>query len=155
VMFPGLRLGYLVVPKDLLPSVIATRALTDRHPPGPIQAVLSEFMVAGHFERHIRRTRECYRAKRQVLMEHIPRLFGQRLQLLHSDTGMHLVGWLPVGEDDQVIAAKAVAVGLETLPVSAYALSEQHRGGLVLGYSAFSEAELLGALEVLAGCLSK
>jgi GntR family transcriptional regulator/MocR family aminotransferase len=63
VLFPALRLGYLVVPPDLVDAFVAARELTDRHPPTVEQAVLVEFIAGGHFVRHLRRMRSCYAAR--------------------------------------------------------------------------------------------
>jgi GntR family transcriptional regulator / MocR family aminotransferase len=73
VLFPALRLGYLVVPPDLVDAFVAARELTDRHPPPVEQAVLVEFIAGGHFVRHLRRMRSRYAARQAALVAGISR----------------------------------------------------------------------------------
>lgn len=142
VMMPGLRLGYLVVPPDLIEAFAAGRALMDRHPPGPVQAVLAEFIREGHFVRHIKRTRLLYAERQQALLEALERHFGGWLEVHQADAGLHLAAWLPQGVDDQEASRLAAEQGIEVLPLSAYSLAKLPRGGLMLGYAAFTLAEL-------------
>lgn len=148
VLFPGLRLGYLVVPPDLAPAFRAARALADRHAPGIEQAILADFIAEGHFARHIRRMRACYAARQAALVAATAPLAGV-LEVEAAAAGMHLVGKLPPGVDDIEVARRAAAAGIVAAPLSAYALRPLERGGLMLGYAAFDEATLRAAVERL------
>jgi len=94
-LFPGLRIGYAVVPRALLHAFVGARYLMDRQPATLQQVVISEFMQQGHFAAHIRRMRELYREQRDALAETLMRRAADRLDVALPDQGMHLVAYLP------------------------------------------------------------
>jgi GntR family transcriptional regulator/MocR family aminotransferase len=153
VLFPGLRLGYLVVPEELVAAFTAARALSDRQPPALEQAVLADFIEQGHFLRHLRRMRALYAERQAHLIELVHRELAGRLALAPSAAGMHLVGWLPADADDRAVAQRARAHGVEAPPLSAYALGRLPRPGLVLGYTAVEDQELAAGVRRLAAAL--
>lgn len=138
VLFPSLRLGYVIVPEDLIDAFVAARWISDRSSPQVEQAALADFIEEGHLASHIRRTRTLYMERRSVMMTIIRREFGDVLQCTDADAGMHTVGWLPAEVQDTVVAEQAAAAGINTLPVSGFALRPLSRGGLLLGYAGFS-----------------
>lgn len=145
VLFPALRLGYIVVPPALAGAFAAARALADRSPPGVEQAILADFIEEGHFARHIRRTRARYAERREALVEAARPLAG-RLDVAPATAGMHTVGWLPPGADDRAASRAAAARGISAMPLSAYAARPLARGGLILGYSAFTPEQIRSAV---------
>jgi GntR family transcriptional regulator/MocR family aminotransferase len=153
VLFPALRLGYLVVPPDLADAFLAARALADRHPPSVTQAALADFIEGGHFARHIRRTRALYAERQAALVRAASRVLEGVLSVRPAESGMHLVGWLPGGVDDRAAAEAALRHGLEAPPLSAYRVRPRPEGGLVLGYSAFAPRDLEAGAERLAAAL--
>jgi GntR family transcriptional regulator/MocR family aminotransferase len=153
VLFPGLRLGYLVVPEDLVEAFMAARSLSDRQPPALEQAVLARFIEQGHFMRHVRRMRQLYAERQEKLIELGHRELAGMLDLAPSEAGMHLVGWLPPGTDDRAASRNALANGVEAPPLSAYAQGALARPGLVLGYTAVSCEELAEGVRRLAASL--
>ena len=90
VLFPSLRLGYVVVPPDLVPHFIAVRLALDIAPPGFFQGVLADFIREGHFSRHIRRMRILYNERRRVLIDSIDEEFGERADVTGGQAGLHL-----------------------------------------------------------------
>ena len=140
VLFPALRLGYLVAPPDLTDAFTAARELVDRHPPTVEQAVLAEFIAAGHFGRHLRRMRALYAARQEALIEEISQHLSGLLDASPAESGMHLVGWLPVGTDDKRASRRAAQQDVEAPPISLYTTHENVREGLMLGYAAVDEA---------------
>jgi GntR family transcriptional regulator/MocR family aminotransferase len=148
VLFPALRLGYLVVPPALADAFAAARALADRNPPGLEQAILAEFIAEGQFARHIRRTRALYAVRQRTLLKALCPL-ADRLALAPAAAGMHLVGYLPPGADDTAYARAAAAQGVRAVSLSAYATRPLTRGGLVLGYSAFTPEQIVAGAEGL------
>src|SRR3954465_6294787 len=90
VLFPSLRLGYLVVPADLVAAFVAARALADRHPPSIEQAALADFITEGHFARHIRRTRALYAERQAALLAAADRELAGLIELHPAEAGMHL-----------------------------------------------------------------
>lgn len=152
-LFPALRLGYVVVPKALVDAFTAVRTIMDRQSPSVDQAVLAEFIEDGHYARHLRRMRMLYLERRDALLDAAPALFGDRLELTPGDAGMHVVGLLPPGIDDRAISDRALARGVEVPALSRHAAEPVARGGLMLGYAAFSPRSIRAALKILATTL--
>ena len=100
VLFPALRLGYLIVPPELIDSFTAARELVDRQSPSVEQAVLAAFIAEGHFARHVRRVRVLYAERQSALVEAAARELSGLLDVRSTEAGMHLVGWLPGSADD-------------------------------------------------------
>jgi GntR family transcriptional regulator / MocR family aminotransferase len=134
VLFPALRLGYLVVPGDLLEAFAVARLFADMHPPLLEQAVLAEFMTEGHFARHIRRMRLLY-AERQAALVEAARSLSAWLDVRASEAGMHLLGWLPEGSDDQAIAQLAARHQVIAHPLSLHYIEPSEHRALLLGYA--------------------
>ncbi|MEW6736352.1 MAG: PLP-dependent aminotransferase family protein [Acidobacteriota bacterium] len=154
-IFPSLRLGCIVVPEDLKDAFIAARALVDRQSPSLDQAILTDFINEGHFARHIRRMRSLYEERQQVLVTAAKRDLAGLLEIEPSETGMHLVGWLPPGVDDKTAAKKAADYGLEVSPLSGYSPNPLPHSGLVLGYTAINERQIKDGVKRLAKALSQ
>ena len=97
ILFPALRLAYLVVPADVEDAFTMLRVVVSRHSPLLEQYVLAAFLAERHFARHIRRMRALYAHKQQALVDAAQRELGGLLHVPSADAGMHLVGWLPEG----------------------------------------------------------
>lgn len=149
VLFPSLRLGYLVVPSDLVDAFVAARALADRHPPSIEQAALADFIAEGHFARHIRRTRALYAARQAALLAAAEHELIGLIELHPAEAGMHLVGWLPHGVSDLDASNRAARAGVDAPALSAYALEPLERSGLLLGYAAVDQADIRQAVQRL------
>ena len=141
VLFPSLRLGYLVVPPNLVEVFAAARALSDRHSPLIEQAVLADFMAEGHFTRHIRRMRVLY-AERQAALIEAAQPLKPMIEIAPCNTGMHLVGWLPDGVDDRLVSQHLAQQGVIAPPLSRYCLEPAAKSGLVLGYTAVDSHQI-------------
>jgi len=144
-MFPAIRVGYLIVPRPLAEAFARGRAILDRQPPGPEQDALASLLEDGGYARHLRRMRTLYGSRRQALLTAAATHLNSTLELQPAETGMHLLGLLPGGVDDRKAAAAALAHGVESPPLSGYALTRPRRGGLVLGYAGYDEAAIEGA----------
>ena len=142
VLFPALRLGYMVVPDGTVDAFAATRALTDRHPPGPSQALVTEFLAEGHFARHIRRLRTLYAERQAALVSAAHREWKGLLEVSPADAGMHLVGWLSNGVSDRDVSQRAAAAGIVAPPLSAYYHAAAARPALLLGYSSITTRKI-------------
>jgi GntR family transcriptional regulator / MocR family aminotransferase len=154
VLFPALRLGYLVVPDALVDAFLAVKSLTTRFGPGLAQVVMCDFMDAGHFGRHVRRMRELYAARLAALRACVARDLGGLVELRNTDAGMHTVGWLPRDVDDVAAASAGQAWGLETVEVSRFRGARPLEPGLILGFAAIDEAEIARGTENLARALA-
>ncbi len=152
-VFPGLRLGYLIVPERLVNAFGDARAVADRQPPGIEQAVLAEFIAAGHLTRHVRRMRNLYQERRDALLRAAQEWLGDRVEFGDTAAGMLAVAWLERGVDDQRVSERALAAGVEVSPLSRYAIRPLPRGGLLLGYAGFAPPALHEAVRRLAAVL--
>jgi len=153
-MFPSLRLGCVVVPHDLIDVFTAARALSDLHSPLIDQAVLAEFISEGHFARHVRRMRTLYQERQQIFVAEAKKRLDGLLKVEKSDAGMHLVGWLPTGVDDQAVSKELAEQGVRAAPVSAYSIGKPPRSGLLLGYTAFNEKQIKDGMKIVERTLS-
>jgi GntR family transcriptional regulator/MocR family aminotransferase len=142
VMFPSLRLGYLVIPADLVPRFAAVRHAVDLCPPHGTQAVMADFIREGHFSRHIRRMRPMYAQRRRVLVEEIERQLGDRATVTGDAAGMHLTLLLNGAGSDQSVAAKAAQQSLLLSPLSAMYAGDVAQQGLVLGFGNTTENQI-------------
>jgi GntR family transcriptional regulator/MocR family aminotransferase len=142
ILFPSLRLGYIVIPPDLAGRFIAVRRLIDICPPQFYQAVLGDFMDEGHFARHIRKTRLLYGQRRDTLADSIRKEFGDGLQILGAEAGMHLTVTLPPGVRDYDIAVQAAARNLWLWPLSTSFAGKSRRPGFILGFGGTKAAEM-------------
>jgi GntR family transcriptional regulator/MocR family aminotransferase len=154
-IFPALRLGYLVVPTNLIEVLAAARALTDLHSPSLDQAVLAEFITERHYARHIRRMRGIYEARQQILIEEVRKNLKGRLEVAPAEAGMHLIGWLPPGIDDRDVSRRAAEANLKIARLSAYCIDQKLRGGLLLGYTAFNEKQIRQGVKKLGRVLDE
>ncbi len=153
VLLPSLRLGYLVVPPDLIEIFTRARGHADGHSPLVEQAVLAEFIAEGHFSRHIRRMRNLYEERQGYLVAALRQELAGFLEVNPSEAGMNLIGWLPVGVDDRAMALRAAESGIDATPLSSHALEPVKRGGLLLGYAALSKREISQGARKLAKAL--
>ena len=136
-LFPGLRIGYAVVPRALLQAFTGARYLIDRQPATLQQTVVSEFMQQGHFAAHVRRMRQLYREQRDALAEILMQRAAGRLDVAVPDQGMHLVAYLCDASSDIAIEAAAQRAGIVVRAISRFYRAARPRRGLMLGFSGF------------------
>jgi GntR family transcriptional regulator / MocR family aminotransferase len=141
-LFPSLRLGYVVIPADLVDRFVAVRHAMDIAPPYFFQAVLTDFMNEGHYARHIRRMRLLYSQRRTALVVGLAKEFGSALDILGAEAGMHLVVTLPKGLHDQGVAERAAREKLWVWPLSPAYIGETKRQGLVLGFGSTATEDM-------------
>ena len=142
VLFPALRLGYVVVPEDLMSAFEAAKSVRNRYSALLEQRVLAEFIGAGHFGRHLRRMREIYAERSAVLVEAVARGLAGRLELAPVEAGLQATAWLPPGASDVTIAELAARHDLEVTSVSRYCRATPERQGLQLGFAAIDADEI-------------
>ena len=130
-LFPGLRLGYLVVPEALLETTARAARLITRGPPPLEQAVTAAFLGGGHFARHVKRMRGLYLRRRAALAEALSPHFPVEL----AAGGMHLLVRLPAGVDDGEVARRALARGLAPMALSGLSIAHDAGQGLLLGFT--------------------
>lgn len=153
VLFPSLRLGYLVVPSNLIDVFLAARYFVDRHAPILEQMALTDFITQGHFMGHLRRMRAIYAERREALVTALESELGALFEPHVPEAGMHLAGWLPPDIDDMRAAQQAAIYGVDVNPISAISTGSLQRGGLMLGYAAVNEREIHNGVQRLATAL--
>ena len=152
-LFPGLRLGFLIVPPDLQDRVVAARSAADQHPPSLDQAVLADFIVEGHFARHLRRMRAAYRERLESLAAAAERFCRGRLRLRPVQAGLHAVADLD-GVDAVRVSREAATRGVEATPLSAYFVGRSRgANSLVLGFGAVRPEAASRGMERLAAAI--
>jgi GntR family transcriptional regulator/MocR family aminotransferase len=150
-LFPGLRIGYLVVPEALAESFATASAELYREGQLLQQAMLAEFIAEGHFTSHIRRMRTLYGQRRQTLLDAASRRYGDAFPAVGGDAGLHLVMQLPDGSDDRRVAAAALARNIIVRPLSGYyAQPSLAPSGLLIGYACVPDEEIAPAFDTLA-----
>ena len=153
VLLPALRLGYLVVPTDLVDAFTAAHSHSAYNSPPIEQAILAHFINEGHFARHIRKMRALYQERQAALIEAASRELDGLLEVNAAEAGMHLIGWLPDKMNDQFVSRKAASSGVDVRPLSFYCIEAKHRPGLLLGYTGVQEAEIFQGAKKLATSL--
>ncbi|HWW82491.1 MAG TPA: PLP-dependent aminotransferase family protein [Vicinamibacterales bacterium] len=155
VLFPSLRLGYVVIPENLVSVVSAVRSMTMRHAPVIEQAILCDFIEEGHFGRHIRRMREVYAERLAVLMESVAATLGGALELSSVEAGLQTVGWLGDGQNAELLATAAAQRAVEVTPLSRYYFrGRAARQGLVMGFAAADKSEIRRGVRELAAAIA-
>jgi GntR family transcriptional regulator / MocR family aminotransferase len=161
ILFPALRLGYMVVPRDQIDRFKSTRRAMDLGPPTLYQEVLADFIAEGHFARHIRRMRGIYRERRSALVEAIRGELPAGVEVLGSEAGMHLTITLPLkvaGRNgvnvDREISLQAFAQGLWMWPLSSTYAGVPPRPGFILGFGSTRMEDIPRGVRKLRGLLS-
>jgi GntR family transcriptional regulator/MocR family aminotransferase len=150
---PALRLGYLIVPDELVEVFRVARAVSGGHSSTVEQSVLADFIGEGHYGRHVRRVRALCAERQQALLAAAERELGGVLELAPDAAGLHMVGWLPPRANDQRAADAAQREGVDVTPLSRYSAVRPARGALLLGYAAFDERAIRGGVRRLARAL--
>jgi GntR family transcriptional regulator/MocR family aminotransferase len=153
VLFPGLRLGYAVVPYELLDAMTAARFLTDRHAPGLTESVVTDFIEQGHFGAHLRRMCAQYRAARDDLVAALGDRLGDVLDVAVPDQGMHLTARLRSGLADTEVARAAAARGVVVRPLSTFHVAAPPVSALILGFTGYDPPALRAGVARLASAL--
>lgn len=154
VLFPGLRLGYLVLPPALVDAFMQARAILDRHAAIIPQIVLTDFITEGHFGRHIKRTREAYAERRVALLEAVSTHLGEHLQAGPADAGLQLSTTFRSPRDDQEIADRALKHGIELRALSKFYYQDgdeqrERLSGLILGFASIPVEDIRRAAPAL------
>jgi GntR family transcriptional regulator/MocR family aminotransferase len=155
-LFPGLRIGFIVVPTSLVAPVSVGVSELYRGSQVFLQAVLADFIMEGHFASHIRRMRIIYAQRLQLLQAAIRKHLGDSATMAGDEAGLQLVLRLPDGTDDTAISTEARAAGVLARPLSAYyAASRRRQRGLLLGYACVENSQIDPAFATLAAIVRR
>jgi GntR family transcriptional regulator/MocR family aminotransferase len=142
VLYPSLRLGYLVAPVGLIDSLCAARAFVDGHLPLLEQLALADFMAEGQFARYVAKMRQLYLERRNALVGALSRELAARVDVVVPEAGLHLAAMLPAGVSAQPMAEQAALHGLHVTSLARYAIRPLQRDGLMLGFACATPDEL-------------
>ena len=154
VLFPALRLGYVVIPPELVDVFAVAESSSTHHPPLLEQAILADFISEGHFARHIRRMRELYAERLAAFLEAAHSRLAGVLEIPPVEAGLQTVGWLKGGLSAEQAAAAAEKHALDVVPLSRYSHARRTKG-LLLGFAAVDVPELRRGVERLARALEE
>lgn len=154
VLFPALRLGYVVVPAGLVRYFDAALSLTVRHVPLLEQLVLADFMVEGHFARHVRRMREVYAERLSMLLEETRLRLSGLLEISPVEAGLQTAAWLRGGIGAESAAVAAAKRNVDVTPLNRYSHGTLAREGLQLGFAALDVKEIRRGVRELARALA-
>jgi len=155
VLFPALRLGYLVAPPALLDRILIAKFAAAYHSPTIDQAIVAAFISEGHLLRHIRRMRALYLERLDALLETAHSELDGAVSIARPDSGMHVVASLPLGVDDRAVAIAANKIGVSSLPMSLCYAGRKRSAGLILGYAAYTAEQMKQGCRRLAVALSQ
>ncbi len=154
ILFPSLRLGYLVLPRPLVEPFLATKAIADTGTATLEQLALADFIAAGHFDRHLRRTTASNAARRRALVEALHEEFRGRAEVCGANAGLHVLMWLK-GRPIQDAGGKAERVGVGMYTVDPFYAVPPERTGMLLGFAPLRERDIREGIRLLAGALMK
>ncbi len=149
MLFPALRLGFMVLPQALHERMPRALSTTGQFAPLLLQAAVADFINEGLMTRHLKRMRRIYAARRRQFYELCESNLSGRLRLLPGDAGIQVVGLLNEGVDDNAVAATAEELGVNVSPLSKYYRHGQPTHGLVLGYAACDETQMRHGIQRL------
>jgi GntR family transcriptional regulator / MocR family aminotransferase len=156
ILFPALRLGYLVLPESLVEPVVAAKAIADTGTSTLEQLALADFIGTGHFDRHLRNTNASNASRRNALVHALTEEFGDQAEVCGANAGLHLLVWLK-GKNGERIPdphGKARNAGVDLFTVDAFYFDPPQRTGVVLGYAPLHERDIRQGIRCLAAALA-
>lgn len=154
VLFPSLRIGYLVLPQRLVALFSKAKWLCDRQQPLLEQQVLTDFIQGGHLEQHIRRMRSLYDQRRQAIVCALKHHFGERAMIMGEQAGIHVMVQFQTSLSDQVVVERAAQVGVGLICAQNHYLYPQRTGEFIFGYAEFTIENIEQGIHQLAQVLN-
>src|SRR4051812_8837993 len=154
ILYPSLRLGYIVAPHQLVEPMIKIRAVMDQHSPAIDQATLARFLTEGFFLTHIKRMRKLYSDRRDFFIEQFNDLLGKYFILEMPEAGLHFVAWLRQKEQMPVITRVCTDIGIRPSPLSSCFMKVEPKPALTFGFAAWSRAQIHEGLGKFAAALN-
>src|SRR5438046_3652332 len=153
ILYPSLRLGYILAPEQLVEPIIKIRAVTDQHSPAIDQATLARFLTEGYFLSHIKRMRKLYSDRRDFFIEQFNKLLSDYFILEVPEAGLHFVAWLRRKTDLPFITQVCVEIGIRPSPLSSCFMKAELDPALTFGFAALSRAQIREGLIKFASAL--
>lgn len=153
ILFPSLRLGYLVAPEQLVDSLVKIRSTIDQHSSAIDQATLARFINEGFLLSHIKRMRKLYAERREFFIKEFNMLLGDRFILQIPEAGLNFVAWLRCESDFARVAPLIAKIGIKPRPLSFYCVQAKLKPAFVFGFAAWTSAQTRESLIRLASAL--
>jgi GntR family transcriptional regulator/MocR family aminotransferase len=155
ILYPSLRLGYILAPDQLVDPMIKIRAVMDQHSSAIDQATLARFLSEGFFLSHIKRMRKLYADRREFFIEQFNRLLGKHFTLQIPEAGLHFVAWLKRKADLPLITQVCQEIGMRPSPLSSCFMKAEMNPALTFGFAAWTRAQIREGLQRFASALDK
>lgn len=153
LLFPAVRLGYIVAPESLMDSLLALRCGVEWQSVGLNQVILSDFILEGHLVRHLRRMRELYGERLVALQEAVQRQMGGLIEIPNAHAGLHVAGLLQNGITSRQAEVAAATRNIESIGIDRFTLKHTGIHGIMLGFAAFGEGRIRQGIAELAKAL--
>jgi GntR family transcriptional regulator / MocR family aminotransferase len=153
ILYPSLRIGYILAPEQLVEPMIKIRAVMDQHSPAIDQATLARFLTEGFFLSHIKRMRKLYSDRRDFFIEEFNRLLSRHFILQIPEAGLHFVAWLRRKKDLPLITRVCAEIGIRPSPLSSCFMKAELQPALTFGFAAWSRAQIREGLARFASAL--
>jgi GntR family transcriptional regulator/MocR family aminotransferase len=153
ILYPSLRLGYVVAPEQLIDPLVKIRSTMDQHSSAIDQATLARFVTEGFFLRHLRRMRKLYAERREFFINEFNKLLGDRFILQIPEAGLNCVAWLRCKTDFATVARVSSEIGIKPSPLSFYCIEAKLKPAFVFGFAAWTPAQIRESLLRLASAL--
>lgn len=153
ILYPSLRLGFLIVPPQLVDTLVKVRAVMDQHSPAIDQATLARFITEGFFLSHVKRMRELYARRRVFFIEQFQKLLGDYFDLEVTPAGLHFIAWLRRKSDFPLFMLAREQTGVWPRPLSFFCIKTQMDPAFVFGFAAWSQAQIEQGLAKLASAV--
>jgi len=154
ILYPSLRLGYILAPEQLVEPMIKIRAVMDQHSPAIDQATLARFLTEGFFLSHIKRMRKLYSDRREFFIEQFNHLLSKYFTLEIPEAGLHFVAWVQQKEHMPLITRVCAETGLRPSPLSSCFMKVEPKPALTFGFAAWSRAQIREGLSKFAAALN-
>src|SRR5947207_14456803 len=153
ILYPSLRLGYIVAPEQLIDSLAKIRSTMDQHSPAIDQATLARFMTEGFFLSHIKRMRKIYSERRDFFIKQFDELLGDRFTLQVPEAGLNIVAWLKREEDFPMIKRITCEIGVRPSALSFFCIQAKIKPAFIFGFAAWTPTQTRESLVKLASAL--
>src|SRR4026209_2967747 len=155
ILYPSLRLGYLVAPPQLVDTLVKVRAVMDQHSPAIDQATLARFITEGFFLSHVKRIRELYAQRGVFFIEQFQKWLGDYFDLEVTPAGLHFIAWLRRREDLPLFMRACERTCVRNRPLSFFCIKAQLEPAFVFGFAAWSQAQIEQGLAKLASAVKQ
>ncbi len=155
ILYPSLRLGYIVAPEGLVDSIAKIRSAMDLHSPAIDQATLARFITEGFFLSHIKRMRKIYAERRDSFIQQFNKLLGDWFTLQVPEAGLNIVAWLKHEDDFRIVRRVTLEIGVRPSPLSLYCIQAKLKPALVFGFAGWTPAQIRESLVKLASSLQR